>query len=367
MSSRKGPLVIYGGYGVFGRLVAEDLLTHTDARLLIVGRDRRKVAAYAETLGHRATAAVSDITDLDSVNAVVAGAAGVICCAGPFQTLPLNVLHAAIACQVPYADIADSRAYVRHVYSLEREIRQANIPVLSGLSTVPGTVSIFVKLASESMTRIDAVHIALFIGNKNAKGEGAIRSLLGSLDNLIRIPRDGAEISVRVWEGRDMVEFLPPIGLRPMYVFDAPDYDLLPRYFNAKTVTVKCGFDLELINRSLAILRSLKHLTGYAVERLARVLIALSQTAAFLGTGQGMLRIEVLGSTDDRLRRLLGTIHADVRGQRVAAVPAAVAGAAFWNGQIRGAGILPMYEWIDPREYLERLEQRGVHCAVEVQ
>ena len=149
--------------------------------------------------------------------------------------------------------------------------------------------------------------------------------------------------------------------------FDVPDYDLLPRYFNAKTVTFKCGFDLEVINRSLVILRTFKRLTGYPVERLASVLIVLSKTIAFLGAGQGMLRVEVLGRTDGRPTRWLGTIHADVRGQRVAAVPPAVAGAAFWNGDIRKAGTLPMYEWINPREYLMHLEQRGFRCTVQAQ
>ena len=367
MPRRKAPVVIYGGYGVFGRLVAEDLLQHTGARLIIVGRDRRKAETYASTLGGRATAAVSDIDDFGSVKAVVADAAGVICCAGPFQSLSLNVLRAAMDCRVPYADIADSRAYIRQVYGLEEDIHQANIPVLTGLSTVPGTASILVKLASEAISQIDAVHIALFMGNKNAKGEGAIRSLLGGLGNSIVIPKDGAVVSVRVWEGRQIVEFPSPIGRRPVYWFDAPDYDLLPRYFKAKTVTFKCGFDLDLINHSLAVLRICKRLTSYPVECLASALIALSKTIAFLGAGQGMLRVEVLGRIEGRSARWLGTIHANVRGQRVAAVPAAVAGAAFWNGEIRTSGILPMYEWIEPREYLKHLERRGFHCMVPVQ
>lgn len=367
MAANARRLVIYGGYGVFGKLVAEDLLKFTDARLLLVGRDLGKATRCARELGERATAGVSDITDLVSIKTAIADAAGVICCAGPFQTLPLNILRAAMELRVPYADLADSRTYVRHVYSLEQQIRQADVPVLTGLSTVPGTASILVKLASELIAQIDTVHIALFMGNKNQKGEGAIRSLLCNLGNSISLPRDGSHVSVRVWGGREEVDFPPPIGRRPMYFFDAPDYDLLPTYFHAKTVTFKCGFDLDFMNRSLACLRTFKLLTGYPVERLARALIFLSKAFAFLGSGRGMLRVEVLGRTQGQTKRFLGTIHADVRGQRVAAVPAALAGAAFWSGEVRKGGILPMYEWIEPNRYLRQLEQRGFHCDIRVE
>ena len=80
-----------------------------------------------------------------------------------------------------------------------------------------------------------------------------------------------------------------------------------------------------------------------------------------------MLRVEVLGTTNGQPKRFLGTIRADIRGQRVAAVPAAVAGAALWKQSIHKGGILPMYEWIEPGEYVEQLEQRGFHCETQVE
>ena len=80
-----------------------------------------------------------------------------------------------------------------------------------------------------------------------------------------------------------------------------------------------------------------------------------------------MLRVEARGTKDGQLKRFVGTIRADVCGQRVAAVPAAVAGAAFWRGEIHTGGILPMYEWIEPKKYLDELEQRGFHCETHVE
>src|SRR5262249_40347508 len=148
------------------------------------------------------------------------------------QQLSLNVLRAAIDCRVPYADLADSRSYISAVHELKDSILRAGIRVLPGLSTVPGTSSLLVHLASQSIERIDAVHISFLIGNRNRKGEGAVRSLLGSIGDRIRVPIHGADATVTVWTGRESVDFSAPVGRRAVYWIDAPDYDLLPKLFS---------------------------------------------------------------------------------------------------------------------------------------
>ena len=362
----RGPLVIFGGTGVFGSLVAEDLLANTDAHLTLAGRHAAKLRQVARRFGDRVTTAVSDIGDADSVRHTVGGSTGVICCAGPFQQLSLNVLRAAIDCRVPYADLADSRAYISAVHQLEDSIRQAGIRVLPGLSTVPGTSSLLVHLASRSIERIEAVHISFLIGNRNRKGEGAVRSLLGSMGDRIRVPRDGAAAMVTVWTGRESVDFRPPVGRRLVYWIDAPDYDVLPGLFPLRSVTCKCGFDVDLLNRTLGWLSRVKRMTGCPLERLSMMLISMSQGLAIFGSSQGALRVEVLGTLAGEPRRFVGTVTADRSGQRIAAIPAAVAGATFWRGEAVGGGIMPMHAWIAPSRYLAELERRGIRCHIEV-
>ena len=361
-----GSLIIFGGTGVFGSLVAEDLLAHTDARLTLAGRSADGLRQVARPFGDRVTTAVADIGDAESVTRAVSGSAGVICCAGPFQKLSLNVLRAAIDCRVPYADLADSREYVNAVDELQDPIRRAGIRVLTGLSTVPGTSSLLVHLASQSIQRIDVVHIAFLIGNRNRKGEGSVRSLLGSVGDRIRVPRDGGTATATVWTEREPVDFRLPVGRRAMYWIDAPDYDVLPEQFELRSVTCKCGFDVDLLNRSLAWLGAMRRMTGVPVQRLSSVLVGMSRALGMFGSDVGALRVEVLGTAAGKPRRFVGVITADRVGQRIAAIPAAVAGASFWKGEAQGGGIMPMHAWIEPSRYFGELEQRGIRCHVEV-
>ena len=176
---------------------------------------------------------------------------------------------------------------------------------------------------------------------------------------------DGADAVGRVWSQRELVEFPAPIGRRPVYGLDAPDYDLLPRAFGVKTVTVKCGFDVACINRLLEGLTIIKRITRCPIEQASSALRAASYAIAFLGTGCGALRVEVLGTTGGCRKRFVGTIVARARGQRIAAIPAAVAAAALWRGDIRQTGILLMHEWIDPRTYLSHLDRRDVQWTAQ--
>jgi hypothetical protein len=65
-------------------------------------------------------------------------------------------------------------------------------------------------------------------------------------------------------------------------------------------------------------------------------------------------------------RRFVATITADRIGQRIAAIPAAVAGASFWKGEAQGGGIMPMHAWISPSAYLAELERRGIRSHVDM-
>ena len=360
----RGPLIIFGGTGVFGLLVAEDLLVHTDAHLTLCGRHAARLQEAARRFGDRVTTAVSDIGDAGSVARVVSGSSGVICCAGPFQQLSLNVLRAAIDCRVPYADLADSRAYVRAVTQRGEDIRRAGIRVLPGLSTVPGTSSLLVHLASQSIERIETVHVSFLIGNRNHKGEGAVRSLLDALGERICVPRDGAAAMVTVWTGRESLDFGPPLGRRAVYWIDAPDYDVLPELFALRHVTCKCGFDVDLLNHGLGWLGAMKRRSGLSLQRLSSILIGLSRGLASFGSDLGALRVEVRGTVAGAPKRFVGTITADRGGQRIAAIPAALAGASFWKKEAEGGGIMPMHEWLAPSRYRAELERRGIRWHV---
>src|SRR5205807_1072753 len=114
--SRTPRVIIYGGNGFFGRIVVEELLRHTTARIEIASRTAHKVKYPG--FESRLQFIESDLQDLGSVQRVIAGGDLVIVTAGPFQGMPVTALQACIAEGVPYIDVADDRDFVCRAYAL---------------------------------------------------------------------------------------------------------------------------------------------------------------------------------------------------------------------------------------------------------
>jgi hypothetical protein len=84
------------------------------------------------------------------------------------------------------------------------------------------------------------------------------------------------------WTGRERVDFPPPLGARWVYfVVDIADYFLQRIDFRVQTVEFKIGSELDLLNRSLSALRSVKRFLG--VKRLNWIM-PLSRTLIYLAS-----------------------------------------------------------------------------------
>lgn len=103
-------VLVIGGAGFYGRYLVTDLLQHTQANIVVAGRNPPPTWE-----NERVTTAVCDLNDLDNLKRLAAGCDIIAHCAGPFQYLPLNPLHAAIATGRHYVDIAEDRHFARQV------------------------------------------------------------------------------------------------------------------------------------------------------------------------------------------------------------------------------------------------------------
>lgn len=80
-------ILIAGGSGVFGRLLARELLKTTSVDLILAGRGLPAVYAACRELGtpDRTSATALDLGDPESLTRTARGCVAVACAAGPFQ------------------------------------------------------------------------------------------------------------------------------------------------------------------------------------------------------------------------------------------------------------------------------------------
>ena len=340
------PAVVFGGYGAFGSHVARELARMGHV-VTIAGRDHRRAQAAAAALGppHRAVAA--DASDRESCRAALAGQAVAASCAGPFASLGEALLQECVAARCHYADIADDRSHAARVRSWGDRFGAAGLTAAYGCSSLPGLSGALALLARQGADAPpERARVTLFIGNDNPKGPAAIRSAVSVLGRPIRAPQG----AVRGFADREVVALPPPFGLRAVYNFDGPEYDLFPELLGVSTVAVKVGFESRLATRVFAGLGRLSSRYGNGT---ARILSGLGRLTGRTGHEGGAVLVELSWSDGTARRASL------VGDQRMASLPCALAAGALASGDCARPGAATAYELLGHRELLQAMAACG--------
>lgn len=325
-------IVIFGGYGVFGSLVAKEL---AGIPLRIAGRDARRAEV------------VADVSDPASCARALEGASVAVSCAGPFSDLTLALPEACLAAGVHYVDIADDRGWFSRLRGMSERFRSRGLTAACGCSTLPGISGALALVAAERLKEIQKARVTLFIGNRNPKGTAAVESAAQQLGRRFEAPQ-GTLVGLR---GREVVDLPPPFGPRGVYDFDSPEMDLFPELIGAREVRVKVGFESRMATASLAGMSWLG--PGLGVP-LSRAILPMARLASRFGHSGGYVKVELWG--DSRSEASIGGAR---EGQRMAALPAAFVARGLHEGSLEARGTVPSYEALGARLLLERIAAAG--------
>ena len=180
----KPKIVILGGYGTFGRLIAEQL-ARPDVQLVIAGRDPVEGAAHATLL--KANFVRCDVTDSDSLRETVAGGFLVINACGPFQAEDYSIPETCIEQRCHYIDLGDGREYVAGFSQLDASAKARDVFVCTGASTTPAITSAAVAELRPLFPRVRSIKVALNAGNRNPAGDSTIASILAYVGRPVRV------------------------------------------------------------------------------------------------------------------------------------------------------------------------------------
>jgi len=344
---RERPTVlIAGGYGVFGRLLARELLATTPARVVLAGRDGARAARACRALAmrDRATPLALDLADLSAVARAAAGCFAVACAAGPFQGLPRGLPTSVVGAGAHWLDIADDPDWVLPLLAdttLHTAATAAGLCIMPGLSSVPALSGALARWCHARLPGATRGRITLYIGNRNRKGTGAIASALGA--------GFGAPRPVAL-----------PVGRRLAYRFASPDAALLRAELGI-AVEFRVAFEWGLASWLLAALGPPGRALGVRTRtRLARVLATAAAPLSRLGSPLGCVQSE-LWDGDRRARAaFVGG------GQRLAILPCALALARLLAGEPLPPGVVSPATWLTPDQWITQLEARGLRFVGDV-
>lgn len=336
-------VLIVGGSGVFGRLLSHELLRTTSVDLILAGRGLSAAIAASRELGapDRTSAIALDLDDPESLTRAARGCVAVVCAAGPFQELSRELPMAAVRAGAHWLDIGDHEGWVVPVLddaTLDSAARDGGLAVIPGLSTVPALSGALARWGCERLPAADRARITLFIGNRNAKGAGAIASAMSS----------GFGRPTRV----DL-----PFGRRIAYVGRSPDTELLRRDLglDAEFRVVLEWAPAGLLVFGLGPVWS--RLGARARSRGARILAVISRPFGSFGSEGGCLQVDLW----DGNRRL--SVTALSGDQRLGILPCAMALQRLLEDDLPGRGVVHPAAWLSPRTGIGELVSRGVRVV----
>ena len=337
-------VLIAGGYGVFGRLLAAELLQTTSAQVLIAGRDLDGARAACEELDPLALGRVEpmriDLARPGELRQAAEGCAAVACTAGPFQGLRLGLVDEVVEAGAHWVDIADASGWVLGILQdseLDERARTAGVAVGTGLSTLPALSGVLAKWLIERVPQARKATVILSIGNRNRKGAAAIASALTSGMN------DPSRVET-------------PLGPRIAFRIDAPDEQLLA----AEGLEATCRVALEsAMARHIAVLARIR-LQGRdpsEVMERTRLLSRVSSLWSY-GTSGGCVQVEI---RDDRgFGAAAAFIGPD---QTMAILPAAIAVKHLVEGSTQFRGVITPSGWTSITNSIAELRRRGIRTV----
>jgi len=217
-----GTILILGGSGRAGVLLAEGLLRETSAGLIIAGRNHDKADAVARRLrdafpGKSIAAKAVDASDPASLQDAFQGIRLVLV-AATTTAHTQAVARAALESNADYLDIQYSQKKLEILRSLEGEILRRNRCFITEAGFHPGLSAALVRYAALSLDRIDKARLAGVVGFR-AEGPmpGSMLELVESfLDYDPRVYRDGRwqKDNASGWLGTTEIDFGHPFGNR---------------------------------------------------------------------------------------------------------------------------------------------------------
>ncbi len=211
-------ILILGGYGYTGKLLAKYLLTQTDAEIVITGRNLQKAKSFADELNDdtRVSTGYIDASDLHSLTQALQGVT--LCLvAAPTTHDAGTVIRACIQARVDYLDVQYSSKKLEALYAAEDEIKQAGLCFITEAGYHPGLPSALIRYAAAKLDTVESALVAGYLNMKNLPYSEAVDELMEAfIDYQAQVYKNGAWTKPTSWDSRTF-DFGEDIGKHTGY------------------------------------------------------------------------------------------------------------------------------------------------------
>lgn len=375
-------IVILGGAGTIGRVIALDLVEDVD-EVVIADRDLEAAARTAERAGKRARAAEVDVTDGKALRELLRGSGA--CINSVNYYFNIEVMQACCETGVPYLDLGGLFHVTRKQLELHESFRDAGVTAVLGLGSCPGVANVHAGWLGGMLDTVEYVRI--YNGSTQDEGESlaapyAIQTILDEISKPAMVFRDGEFIELPPVSEEEYYLFPEPIGWAKTHLSLHSEVATIPLSLADKGIR-ECFFKITFFGYSEASLRRLQFLAevglagtgpieidGAAVrprQVLLKLLEKVPQTSQRpVSKGFKDVATEVKGTHEGKAV----TLRADTTGwphpewgvsggTLLVGVPPAVIARWMADGRLNRPGVWAPEQVIEARPFFDELAARG--------
>jgi len=226
-------ILILGGYGYTGKLLAKHLLARTNHTVILAGRNMEKATAYAKELNNeRVSVRRVDASDVNSLREGLKGVDFLLVAAPTTHQADL-VIQAALAAGVDYLDVQFSDVKLAALQACEHEIKKRNLCFVTEAGYHPGLPSAMVRFAAGKLDVIESALTAGYLNIGEIPYTEAVDELMeGFIHYQAQVFKNGVWTKPGTWDMHKF-DFGAEIGKRDCYSMFFEEMRALPEMYPA--------------------------------------------------------------------------------------------------------------------------------------
>lgn len=290
----KESILIVGGYGKVGGIIARQLCIDTIYPIIIAGRSLEKAQDYCKLLNGRATPAQLDL-DLPITAALLEQIAVVIMC---HEHANLNFAKQCLEHGIHYIDISASYYWLKQLETLHQQAIASRATAVLSVGFAPGLTNLMAMHAAKQLEQVEQINIGVLLGAGEVHGTAAIKWLLSELLQTFRLKGYKTnEGIVRNFTKRKSFYFTG-LGKRSGYRFNFSDQHRLLDAHAAQKIGTYLTFDKEWLNIMLALMHRSKITSLLHIPRIEAAIIKRLQNKP-LGSNACAIQVEAEGKNSN--------------------------------------------------------------------
>lgn len=356
-------VVVFGGAGAMGRFAVKDLSKKKNiSKILIADCDLGKATELATEAGSKCEAILSDVNLHKSTVDMIKGYDIALGAAGPFYKLETKMAKACIEAKVNYISICNDFDAVAAVLKLNDSASKAGLTMVSGCGWAPGITNLLALYGSRRFDEIDSVEIAWGCHSGYTEGKAAalhkIHIFSGDVPSFI----NGRTVRIPAGSGRERISFPQPVGDIYGFHLGHPEPVTIPKYIQARNVTLKGGFVEEHLNILSIAMSRLKLTDTPRKKDLAGALLSpiLPYMEKLKGTSEkaSACRVDVTGKSKGKLKHESLGAAGDM--DLLTGLPLSLGAQIILEGKVEALGVFAPEAAFDAAAFLKKLKQRGI-------